>query len=58
MLVIPAYKVTSTDKQKYFYYELADETLTSYLFNMLILFNLIIIYKWNAEILLKQVERL
>jgi hypothetical protein len=38
-------KLTSTDKHKYMYFEYADEILTPYLFfNMLILFNLIIIY--------------
>jgi|MGYP000852719371 hypothetical protein len=38
-------KLTSTDKHKHMNLEFADEILTPYLFfNMLILFNLIIIY--------------
>jgi len=38
-------KLTSTDKHKHMYLKYADEILTPYLFfNMLELFNLIIIY--------------
>jgi len=43
-------KLTSTDKHKHMNLEFADEILTPYLFfNMLILFNLIIIYGWNLQ---------
>ena len=39
------------DKHKHMYLEYADEILTSYLFfNMLILFNLVVIYGWKNEV--------
>lgn len=42
----PKMKLTTTDKHKHMYFEYEDEILTSYLFfNVLILFNLLIIYK-------------